>query len=163
MTVNQTRIFMPAAGLGTWGLLVVGGIAATLAFDLFGQWLSPALGFASLAPVPLATQTLQVLFGDFPEAPLGGAILHYATGFVFYPLGYALIARPVARAVTPGLGWPVVSVVYGVALWVFALYVMAHLVAGNPPFLAFTGITWVALIGHVLYAVVLAAVVGRRV
>jgi hypothetical protein len=45
---------------------------------------------------------------------------------------------------------------YGVALWIFALYIMAHLIAGNPAFLGFTGITWVALAGHVLFAVVAA-------
>lgn len=49
---------------------------------------------------------------------------------------------------------------YGIALWVFALYFMAHLVAGNPAFLGFTGITWVALAGHILFAVV-AAIVER--
>ena len=51
---------------------------------------------------------------------------------------------------------------YGVLLWVFALYVMAHLIAGNPPFLGFTGITWVALVGHVLFALVAAAIVRWR-
>jgi hypothetical protein len=36
---------------------------------------------------------------------------------------------------------------------------MAHLIAGNPAFLGFTGITWVALAGHVLFAVVAAEAV----
>jgi hypothetical protein len=39
---------------------------------------------------------------------------------------------------------------------------MAHLVAGNPAFLGFTGITWVALVGHVLFALVAAWVVAWR-
>ena len=56
----------------------------------------------------------------------------------------------------------VTATVYGVVLWVFALYVMAHLVAGNKPFLGFTGITWVALWGHVVFAIVAAWVMEAR-
>ena len=40
----------------------------------------------------------------------------------------------------------------------FALYVMAHLVTGNKPFLGWTGITWVALWGHIIYALVAATI-----
>lgn len=138
-------------------ILLICGVVATAAFDLFGQWLTPTLGFARLAPEPLATQTLRTLFGPFEGAATGGTILHWATGVLFYPIGYVFIARPIARAVTPWVPSIVVAVVYGVALWVFALYVMAHLVNGNPAFLAWTGITWVALIGHVIWAVVFAA------
>ena len=138
-------------------VLLLAGALATAAFDVFGQWLTPTLGFARLAPEPLAAQTLQTLFGPFEGAATGGAIVHWATGIVFYPVGYVFVARPIARAVMPGLPWLVVAVAYGVVLWMFALYVMAHLVNGNPPFLAWTGITWVALIGHVVWAVVFAA------
>jgi len=62
----------------------------------------------------------------------------------------------------PSLSWVVPASLYGVLLWVFALYVMAHLVASNPAFLNFTGITWVALVGHVLFALVAAWVVAWR-
>ena len=51
--------------------------------------------------------------------------------------------------------------VYGIALWVFALYIMASLIAGNKPFLGFSGITWVALWGHIVYAVVMAYFLER--
>ena len=42
------------------------------------------------------------------------------------------------------------------------LYVMAHLVAGNPAFLGFIQLTWVALVGHILFAWVIAFVVRLR-
>ena len=103
---------------------------------------------------------IQTLAGQ-PWEP-GAQFLHYMAGLVAYPLGWMLVARPVARVVRPGLSWLAASALYGVALWIFALYIMAHLIAGNPPFLGFTGITWVALIGHVLFAVVAAFVVERR-
>lgn len=142
--------------------LFAAGLAALIAFDVFGQWLSPALGFAQLAPEPLARGTLVTLFGNIPYLQTAGTIVHYLTGIVAYPIGYAFIALPIARAVVPNIHWSIVAVVYGVALWVFALYGMAHLVNGLPAFLGFTGITWVALVGHVLFAVVLGALLPNR-
>lgn len=140
--------------------LLSAGALATVAFDTFGQALSPLFGYAKLAPVGLANSTLKTLFGS---APSGAAyLLHMLTGVVFYTLGYFLIARPVQKAVLPGLHWSVTATVYGVALWVFALYIMAHLVAGMPAFLGFRGITWVALWGHIVFALVAAAVIEAR-
>ncbi len=136
------------------------GALATIAFDLYGQGLSPALGFASLAPVPLANSVIEALFGA-PWRP-GAELLHYFAGLVAYPLGWLLIARPLAERVLPALHWSLVAVAYGVALWVFALFGMAHLIAGLPAFLGFTGIAWVALIGHVIFALVAAAVYEAR-
>ena len=49
------------------------------------------------------------------------------------------------------------AVLYGFGLWVFAIGGITA-VAGLPFFLNFTGITWVALIGHVLWAAVFAAI-----
>ena len=137
--------------------LMSAGAFATVAFDAFGQGLSPLLGYAKLAPVGLAGATLKNVFG---ANPAGAAyLLHIATGLIFYTLGYFMIARPLQNAVLPRLHWTVTAVAYGVALWVFALFFMAHLVAGMPAFLGFTGITWVALWGHVLFAVVAAWVI----
>ncbi|MEL6289406.1 MAG: hypothetical protein AAFQ42_09860 [Pseudomonadota bacterium] len=136
------------------------GLVATVIFDAFGQHLAPALGWPGLAPVPLARQVLRVTLGL--NDPTIAHALHWFTGIVGYALGYVLVARPVARIVTPWMPGVVVGTIYGVALWVFALYVMAHLVAGNPPFLGFGRLTWVALAGHVVYGVVLAAALGLR-
>jgi len=135
----------------------VAGALATVAFDFFGQSLSPALGFANLAPVPLATQVVQVLTGAAWEP--AGQFLHYFAGMIAYPLGWMAIAQPLRRRHAAAMPWRVAALLYGVALWVFAMFFMAHLVAGNPAFLGFTGITWVALAGHVLFAVVAAEAV----
>lgn len=140
--------------------ILTAGAFATIAFDAFGQGLSPLLGYAKLAPVGLAGATLKSVFG---AAPSGAAhLLHALTGMIFYVIGYYAIARPIQRAVLPQLHWSITATVYGVALWVFALYGMAHLVAGMKPFLGFTGITWVALWGHIVYALVAAAVLELR-
>lgn len=140
--------------------LLTAGAFATIAFDAFGQALSPLFGYAKLAPVGLAEATLKSVFG---AAPSGAAhLLHTLTGLLFYVIGYYAIARPVQRVVLPQLHWSITATVYGIALWVFALYGMAHLVAGMKPFFGFTGITWVALWGHIVYALVAAAVLELR-
>lgn len=140
--------------------ILAAGAFGTIAFDAFGQGLSPLLGFSKLAPVGLAGATLNSVFG---AAPAGAAdLLHVLTGMVFYTLGYFLIARPVQQRIMPGLHWTLTAVVYGIALWVFALYFVAHLIAGNKPFLGFTGITWVALWGHIVFAVVAAWVMEAQ-
>ncbi len=64
--------------------------------------------------------------------------------------------------VAPGLNWFLSATLYGIGLWVFALYVMAHLVASNPTFLGFNQLAWVALVGHVLYAWFVALVDNQR-
>lgn len=151
------RDVLSARGLFT---MLLAGAVATVAFDFFGQSLSPALGFATLAPVPLANAVIQTVFGA-PWRP-GAEFLHYAAGLIAYPLGWMLVFRPLADRFALGLPLSISAGIYGVLLWVFALYIMAHLIAGNPPFLGFTGITWVALVGHVLFALVAAAIVRWR-
>ena len=79
-----------------------------------------------------------------------------------YPLGWLYIFRPAWRAIVgDGAGWLLPSGLYGFGLWVFAIGGIT-VIAGLPFFLNFTGITWVALIGHVLYGVVMVAVMQRN-
>ena len=116
--MNNVNISERSTGLVLLFTLIA-GVVATIVFDLFGQWLSPALGFSRLAPAPLASQSLGVLFGE--GAKQYGAVMHYVTGIVFYSLGYLLVARPIARAIIPSIPWWIIATAYGVVLWVFAL------------------------------------------
>ncbi|MEM6407853.1 MAG: hypothetical protein AAF700_05490 [Pseudomonadota bacterium] len=141
-----------------WTILTAGAFA-TLAFDLFGQGLSPMAGFAKLAPVGLAQATIKSIFGAAPKGI--GDVVHIVNGLLIYSLGYVLVARPIQQKILPNLHWLITSIVYGVGLWVFALYGVAHLIAGNKPFLGFTGITWVALWGHILYGVVVVYMIEK--
>ncbi|MFT6023478.1 MAG: hypothetical protein ACI9PY_001595 [Ascidiaceihabitans sp.] len=150
MTLDKTTLFT----------VLTAGAFGTIAFDLFGQALSPLFGYAKLAPVGLAGATLKSVFGANPSG--AAHLLHTLTGLIFYAVGYFAIARPVQRRLLPNLHWSITAVVYGVALWVFALYGVAHLIAGNKPFLGWTGITWVALWGHIVYALVAAWVMETK-
>lgn len=128
-----------------------------MAFDIFGRALSPMLGFASLAPVGLARGFLGTL--GLPNGAPQGHLMHLLmVGMIAYPVGWLLVARPILERIVPNLPWILGSVAYGVGLWVFAIGGIATF-AGNPPFLNFTGITWVALVGHVIYAVAAAGTI----
>ena len=91
-----------------------------------------------------------------------GEIVHLVVGFLFYPLDYLFIARPLQRLIIPGLPWYLTAAGFGIGLWVFALYVMAHLIAGLPAFLGFIPLTWASLVGHILFGLVVAFVVRFR-
>lgn len=152
--------------------ILFAGAAATVAFDLFGQFISPLLKSvaspivgAKLAPVPLAQTVLAKLTG-IPGKELRALGIpygmHILTGLIAYPLGWLLVVRPIWQRIAPGLHWALPATAYGIGLWIFALYGMAHLVAGNAPFLGWGSITWVALWGHIIFALVAAGVIEAR-
>jgi len=148
---------IPSFTAATVGLMFLAGAIATIAFDTWGQIVSPALGWATLSPHGLARSLLGT-FG-LPNNAFAGYFVHfYLVGLVAYPIGWLFVFKPVWDRVLGGLGgWLLPSAVYGVGLWVFAIGGITT-VAGLPFFLNFSGITWVALIGHVIYGIVLVLV-----
>jgi len=142
-----------------WTMILAGALA-TVAFDGLGQSISPLLGFPTLVTVTLPNSVIQALTGSayMPAAYL----LHLMTGLLAFPAGWMFVAQPIAQRLAPAVPRMLVAVVYGALLWVFALYVMAHLVVGLPAFLGFSSVAWVALVAHVLFACVVAAVVHWR-
>ena len=114
---------LPAPTLATLGAVMTAGAFATIAFDVFGQGISPLLGFSALAPVPLAKSVLNTVFG-ISSTPLAH-LLHFFTGIFAYVISWLLIVRPLAGRFVPKLPWWAIAVAYGIGLWVFALYGMA--------------------------------------
>ncbi|MEM9762017.1 MAG: hypothetical protein AAF968_05850 [Pseudomonadota bacterium] len=163
-SVNVTRIVVTtllagAVGLAFWELWIRFGAPPTTGkFPLEG-------------PIGLAQASLNKLFGinafkddNLLLGVLSGRgiaeIAHFSAAFIGYPLGFLLVARPIGRAVLSRVGTTASDVAtgltYGALLFVFAGYVMGHLVAGFPPFFGWKSITvWTGLppgsfIGHVL-------------
>lgn len=163
MTTSTENPVLPADRASiydTLGLMFVSGFFATLAFDFWGQVVSPALGFGALSPHGLARSLLGAL--GLPNSNFAGYFTHfYLVGLIGYPLGWLLVFKPVWTAIDR---WDLPTVVpaalYGAGLWVFAIGGITF-VAGLPFFLNFTTITWVALVGHVLYGLVLVAVIEQ--
>ncbi|MEO1379798.1 MAG: hypothetical protein AAFU69_05525, partial [Pseudomonadota bacterium] len=54
--------------------------------------------------------------------------------------------------------WIIGATVYGIGLWVFAIGGIT-VIAGMKSFLGFTTITWVSLVGHIIFGIVAAATV----
>jgi hypothetical protein len=146
----------PAVSVSTVGLMFISGFFATIAFDLWGQIISPGLGFANLSPHGLAQSLLASL--GLPSNAFAGYFVHfYLVGLVGYPIGWMYVFAPIWQRVVGDTHWLLPAAIYGVGLWVFAIGGITA-IAGLPFFLNFTGITWVALVGHVLYAVVMVGV-----
>ncbi|WP_022706088.1 DUF6789 family protein [Paracoccus zeaxanthinifaciens] len=152
--MTQTRTNTPPLNADTVTAMVIAGSVATVAFDLWGQAISPMLGFANLAPVGLARSLLGT-FG-LPNAAWAGNFMHlFLVGLIAYPVGWLYIFRPLQQKFAPGMPMLLSSAIYGFGLWIFAIGGITS-VAGLKFFLGFTGITWVALVGHVLYGIVAA-------
>lgn len=146
---------LPAINAHTLGKMFVAGFFATIAFDLWGQLISPGLGFANLSPHGLAKSLLGT-FG-LPNGDFAGYFVHfYLVGLIGYPIGWLFIFAPLWRRVVGQTHWFLPAAIYGFGLWVFAIGGITA-IAGLPLFLNFTGITWVALVGHVLYGIILVA------
>lgn len=153
---TQGRGAFPPLDVQTLGMMFISGFVATNAFDLWGQVVSPAVGFANLSPHGLALSLLQSL--GLPSNDFAGYFVHfYLVGLIGYPVGWLFIFAPAWRAARGETHWFAPSAIYGFGLWIFAIGGVTA-VAGLPFFLNFTSIAWVALVGHVLYGVVMVAV-----
>ena len=88
----------------TLGLMFISGFCATVAFDLWGQVVSPGLGFATLSPHGLAKSLLGAY--GLPNGDFAGYFVHfYLVGLIGYPVGWLYVFRPVwSRLVRRG-GW----------------------------------------------------------
>lgn len=136
--------------------VLLAGIAAEIVWEIWARLITPYIVGGPLEPAALVQDVFHL------QSRLPAEVIHFLVGLIAYPLGFIFIARPIARAITPFLPWWIVALGYGVGLWVFALYVMAHFFAGQPPFLGFIPLTWASLFGHLAFSVALAAVVRSR-
>jgi hypothetical protein len=149
-------VLFPTLSTATLVTAVLAGAAADLTWEVWARLVTPLWVGGPLEPAAL----VQSVFGL--ESRAAGELIHLVVGVLFYPLGYLYIARPLARTVVPWMPWWLVGAGFGVGLWVFALYVMAHLIAGLPAFLGFIPLAWASLVGHVIFGIVTAAVVRWR-
>lgn len=146
----------PAVTAGLIGTILLAGAAADILWEIWARFVTPLLVGGPLQPAAL----VQSVFG-FKNLLLA-EIIHGVVGVVFYPIGYLFIARPLQRAILPNLPLFLTGLGFGVGLWVFALYVMAHLFGGQPPFLGFIPLTWASLGGHMIFGLTVAYVVKAR-
>lgn len=162
------------AGFSVQKVLITALIAGAVSLTVWEVWakvFAPLYMGGALSPVGLVKSSLGI--GNDTFAPVFSASakavgnaaangIHLLTGLIFYPLGYMLAARPISKSVMPALPWWVTGAVYGVALYVFAMYIMAHFFAGFPPFFGFNALSQASLIGHTMLGIAIAGVVEAR-
>lgn len=129
--------------------LVVASVVSLIGWEIFGRIAAPLWIGEVLDPAGLISASFGI------EDDFLAHAVHIITGLLIYPLIYFFVVMPVLVRFVPGLqGW-VAGLLYGVALWVFALGVVAHFIAGFPAFLGFEPIAWASLVGHLIYGVLL--------
>jgi hypothetical protein len=127
--------------------VVLSGLAGLVVWELFARLAAPIwIGFA-LDPTAL----LEAAFGVTGAA---GQAIHLALGLLVFPFGYIYLVGP---RLIPGLPWPVAGLLYGVALWVGAMYGLASVLGGMPPFMGFEPVAWASLTGHLGLGLAIAA------
>ncbi len=155
---GRPRVLFPPLAGSTVSTVLLAGLGADLGWEVWARVVTPILPGVGgpLEPAGL----IQSVFG-FHNRPVGEAI-HVVVGVVLYPLAFLLIARPLQRALLPRLPWWLTALGFGIGLFVFALYVMAHLVAGLPSFLGWTPLTYASLTGHLLFGLGVGWIVRLR-
>ncbi len=125
--------------------ILLAGAASLTAWDFWANTVSPLLTGITLNPDGL----IHAVFGIKDVHILKG--IHLLTGLIAYPIGYVIVARPIARKITPFLPWWIVGIGFGMGLFTFGFYVMAHLVAGMPAFMGWGHLAYASLFGHILF------------
>ena len=157
--IHQARISGPdqsASWMQFATTVLLAGLAAEVVWEIWARLITPFFVGGPLEPAALVQDVFKL------SSRFQGEVIHVLVGLIAYPIGYLLIARPLARQITPWMPWWLVAIGYGTGLWVFALYIMAHLFAGHPPFLGFIPLTWASLVGHWAFSLALVATAEHR-
>ncbi|WID95142.1 hypothetical protein QO058_20365 [Bosea vestrisii] len=125
--------------------LALGGFAGLGFWELFSA--VPTAWFAeyALEPPELVKSLFAHQFGLAISTPTA-KLLHFATGFLFYPLGYWLLTRRVKSFGMPADGWIWGVITYFIALAFFAPLAGQHFLLSDVPRLSV-----MSLVGHAIY------------
>ncbi len=127
---------------------LIAGFIASVVFTLMGQIGAPHLIGQKMDVAVILAPTLG---GSYAL----GVIAHFFTGVVVFPVAYLLIGLPIL----PGPGW-LRGVIFLIIVYLVAMtVVMPYL--GQGLFFNDTPKSMVALLGHVVYGLILGIIVGR--
>ena len=126
---------------------LVGGFLGTLAFTLMGKFLAPHLIGQSMNVAAIIAHML----GTSESI---GLIMHFMEGTIVFPIAYLLIGY---RRL-PGSGW-LRGLVFLMPIYLIAMTVVMP-IAGKGLFFHSMPMSMVALMGHMVYGIILGAIVG---
>lgn len=127
---------------------LLGGLAGTLVFTLMGKFIAPIM-------IGHSMDVAAILAPLFDGSHLAGMIAHFTIGTVIFPLAYLLLA---ARRL-PGPA-PLRGVIFLLFVYLFAMTVVMPLI-GQGLFLDSQPRAMVALMGHIIFGVILGTAVGK--
>jgi len=131
--------------------LAVGAVVATAVLELMMRVGAPnMLGIPPMNPANLITNIVGLSQGH-----IFGTVVHYGLGLIIFPIGYMIIAY---RSF-PG-PYLLRGALWGALLWLVAMVVVVPL-AGMPIFFGFGMPMVAALIAHIVYGLILAAIIGK--
>jgi hypothetical protein len=132
--------------------LMIGGLASLGFYEAWANVLAPIVSGHALEPPELIKSLFQHQLGvTVPD--IAARALHYATGILFYPLGYWFLTRFVKSFGRPTDGW-----IWGVITYFIALGVFAPL-AGQPFLLhPFAALSLMSLVGHAVHGAIAAEI-----
>lgn len=154
MTIDHATPSAAVVSVRSFRSAAIAGAVGLAAWEFFARLAAPLWIGHALEPAGL----VEAAFGI---GGVGAELVHIFTGLVVFPLGYVFGVRPVLARVAGGVRWWLAGILYGLALWVVAVFGIAHLVAGFPPFLDFAPIAWASLVGHLLLGLGLAGTAAR--
>ena len=133
------------------GRLVAGAIIATIVLEMMMSVGAPKmLGISPMNPADLLTSILGLEQGHSL-----GKVLHFGIALIAFPVGYMVVAFRLFP------GPPIVKgALWGILLWLAAMVIILPL-AGQPMFFGFGKPMIAALVAHVVYGMILAAIVGK--
>ena len=127
---------------------LVGGFVGTVLFTLMGQFVAPnVIG----QPMDVAALLAPALGGSHTA----GVIAHFVTGTVVFPIAYLILGL----RYLPGPAW-LRGAIFLIPLYIVAMAVIMPILGqgfffGSPPK------AMVALMGHVVFGLVMGAIIGR--
>jgi len=127
---------------------LIGGAVGTIIFTIMGLTLA-----AKMTGSPMDVATMLSSFLGMPY--IVGVILHFGLGMVAFPIGYIIVGIPYL----PGPPW-----LRG-AIYMFGVYLVAMIVVmpilGQGLFFGFTSKAIAALLGHIVFGLVMGAIMGK--
>lgn len=132
--------------------LALGGFAGLGFWELFSAVPTAWLAEFPLEPPELVKSLFAHQLGLTLSTP-SAKLLHFVTGFLFYPLGYWLLTRRVKSFGMPADGWIWGVITYFIALAFFAPLAGQHFLLNDVPRLSL-----MSLLGHAIYGYVAARV-----
>ncbi len=131
--------------------LALAAVIATVILEMMMQVGAPnILGIPAMSPANLITSIL-----GLPQGHITGTVAHFGLALVAFPIGYMIIAYEYF----PG-PYILRGTIWGILLWLGAMAVIVPL-AGQPIFFGFGMPMVAALVAHIVYGIILAAIVGK--